>query len=1346
MKKKNRLNYFVRSIALIIVLALTGSVWAWEGMATPKLHVEGPFLKDPSGKNVLLHGWMQPTETWFNGGGRWYSNPSDWTNPSNVAGMLNYLCNAATVMSDTSPQYGRDHGWYCSFVRVNTDSIGGWTQQDGLVNPTQFDAWIQNFVVPYAAHLRSRGLYLVLSATGPINTPDNGSRNAGVVEQQRLITFWQTVANAPGVKGADNIHFELMNEPVDIESVPGNGDWGNHAPQYFQAFRDWIQPVINVIRNTGADNVIWVPTLEWQGSPHQHAQYPFTGTNCGVACHYYPAYGGVFDNPVAVQNLWDSQYKPAADQWPMIITEMFWTPYPDDPWNLVNGHTDGFGNAIKNAMDNQGNVSYIVGFLSDLLDDLSDYLLADCALSSREGAQAYFDWLPDYTSAGPTDRPRGLIATMVTGAQINLIWTAVPDALSYNIKRSTSSGGPYTTIASNIIGNSYSDTNVISEMPYYYIVSANMLSGESPNSNEASAISLHAYLMFNETSGISASDFTGNGWDGTLVDDPDWNMGKFGNAIDLDGSNDYISLPAGVIDGLTDITISTWVYLDTISTWSRIFDFGNDTGVNMYLTPRNSSGVASFAISTNAGTVLVDDHFDDGAIGTNTAGIGSGFNSWDGEWSATVTETGSNVTIHNPVHGGSRASIASKDGAAIGSGVSRFKFRGIRFAVANNTTSGTTARNCIGVKEGNAAWDYDNGLPTGFWIQFENDSLLALSGTNDGWNGTTVLFYEASDNSKTVLATWEFDTLNWDSGIPDFTPILDMTLDLGADGYSLTVEGDSITLLSGSLSNTYADAGITNELMVGYATAYVQSENPNVNISIDQIAVLDDIEEQITGTEELPVGLWKHVAVTRHGDTGVLYVDGKEIGRNSSMTLTPNSLGATTNNFIGFSQFSQAPYLDGLVDEFRIYPVALSESQVETLYNTEVPEGIPSIPSDVNATAVSISQIDLMWSPASDATNYNIKRSSTSGGPYTTIASTGATSFRDTGLLEGTTYHYVISSVNGIGESIHSMQVDVTTLAVPPAVPSGLVAIAGDGSVTLEWNANTEGDLAGYNVYRSTTSTSGYTLLNGFLLNAPEFADHTADNFSFYYYVVTAVDFDTNESGYSDEVNAVPFDSRVVQLSGTDCESGLGDWVNISGDDSHDWTIDSGGTLTPNTGPSGGADGSTWYMYLETSPGGAASVGNTAILESPEIQGCGRILTFYYHMYGIDIGTLAVDVYDGMWHNDVWSLSGQQHHSDSEAYTQALLDLRGYPGPIQIRFRAVAAGGARGDIAIDNIEVFGRPLYGDINGDGYVDAGDFSEFISYWLQEDCYWDLDGDCVITLYEFAEFAGNWMQYSQ
>jgi len=397
MEKTNQRIPITGLIATAAAVLFTASAHAYLGQSTPMLRVNGKYLETTSGQRVrLMGGWMQPTASWFNGN-RWYSDPTDWNNSSQVTPMLDYMKEVANVFSDTSPKYGKSHGWYMRFVRVNTDSIGGWTAEGGLVNSSQFNAWIQNFIVPYANHLRSRGLYLVLCATGPINTPNNGTRNCGRTEQQRLITFWQTVANASGVKNADNIMFELMNEPVEIESSPGNGDWGCGQDKYFQAFRDWIQPVINAIRNTGANNVIWVPTLEWQGSPYQHARYPFSGANCGIAAHYYPNYGGCKDNTSCHNNLWNNNYKPATDRWPMIITECFW--FPEDT-GLCQGSTAGFGNTLKNNIDTAGNVSWLIGFVGDLIVDLSQSRPSNCTLSSKQGAQAAFEWWYQYNAGG----------------------------------------------------------------------------------------------------------------------------------------------------------------------------------------------------------------------------------------------------------------------------------------------------------------------------------------------------------------------------------------------------------------------------------------------------------------------------------------------------------------------------------------------------------------------------------------------------------------------------------------------------------------------------------------------------------------------------------------------------------------------------------------------------------------------------------------------------------------------------------------------------------------------------------------------------------------------------------
>jgi endoglucanase len=229
--------------------------------------------------------------------------------------------------------------------------------------------------------------------------------------QQNLTTFWTTLANNPGLKSVDNVMFEICNEPVAIETSFGANNWGFGSAPYWQALRNFMQPIVNAIRSTGADNIIWLPSLGWQGESHGFAQYPVTGSNVGIAAHLYPAYGGVHNNAAAVQNLWNSNYKPAADLKPMIITEMMWFPNPAGGYDdLFNGTTAGFGNAAKSAIDNQGNVSYLIGFLADNLFNLVTSTPANCTLGSGQGVQAAFGWWPTYTWAAPTTGGGGPIA------------------------------------------------------------------------------------------------------------------------------------------------------------------------------------------------------------------------------------------------------------------------------------------------------------------------------------------------------------------------------------------------------------------------------------------------------------------------------------------------------------------------------------------------------------------------------------------------------------------------------------------------------------------------------------------------------------------------------------------------------------------------------------------------------------------------------------------------------------------------------------------------------------------------------------------------------------------------
>lgn len=94
----------------------------------------------------------------------------------------------------------------------------------------------------------------------------------------------------------------------------------------------------------------------------------------------------------------------------------------------------------------------------------------------------------------------------------------------------------------------------------------------------------------------------------------------------------------------------------------------------------------------------------------------------------------------------------------------------------------------------------------------------------------------------------------------------------------------------------------------------------------------------------------------------------------------------------------------------------------------------------------------------------------------------------------------------------------------PPMNPSSLSAIAEGEKVMLNWKNNPDGDLEGYNIYRSFTSGNGYTQLNSSLISTSEFTDTDVNIGETYFYVVTAVDDKDNTSGYSNEVSATPAD------------------------------------------------------------------------------------------------------------------------------------------------------------------------------------------------------------------------------
>lgn len=184
-------------------------------------------------------------------------------------------------------------------------------------------------------------------------------------------------------------------------------------------------------------------------------------------------------------------------------------------------------------------------------------------------------------------------------------------------------------------------------------------------------------------------------------------------------------------------------------------------------------------------------------------------------------------------------------------------------------------------------------------------------------------------------------------------------------------------------------------------------------------------------------------------------------------------------------------------------------------------------------------------------------------------------------------------------------------------------------------------------------------------------------------------------------------------ICGTQCTlSGI--WFNPD-DNPLDWQVRSGPTPTQNTGPDADVDGGGKYVYLETT-GSSCPAGSQARLRSgcflAEASPTGACnISFNYHMFGPDVGQLqlAVSKDGGQSWQTIWSKQGPQSPSWIKQYVTYSTYQVG--DQLQFRFTATRGSGSQGDIALDNITIYGltyqgRPqntFYADADGDGYGD-------------------------------------------
>lgn len=393
----------------------------------PRLYVSGRYLRNDAGEVVNLHGYGMTFSPFF--------NQNAWDN---------YDVRACLAWNQGQIDGMKRAGWRMDYIRMHMDPY--WSDdpdQESVryegherFSSTRFRKYLDEVFVPMVEYANGKGLYVVLRPPGvcPEQIAVGDDYNTFLKE------VWSIVSKHPKLKGNWGVMFELANEPINI--VGTDGSVGSSTMPQFESLTTFFQSVVDVIRDNGADNIIWVPGLGYQSQYSGYATYPIQGENIGYAIHVYPGWygsdaeeasselgGGMGGGYAAFQRGWDAQIMPAANIAPIMVTEMDWAPAKyDSSWGKsftgVAGGS-GFGANFKYIADNTGNVSWMLFTSTHLLVDFVDEPGTEGNYTFLNDPEAcpwpVYHWFKEYAGEAPAEGElTGLSLTGIEGDELDI--------------------------------------------------------------------------------------------------------------------------------------------------------------------------------------------------------------------------------------------------------------------------------------------------------------------------------------------------------------------------------------------------------------------------------------------------------------------------------------------------------------------------------------------------------------------------------------------------------------------------------------------------------------------------------------------------------------------------------------------------------------------------------------------------------------------------------------------------------------------------------------------------------------------------------------------------------------
>jgi fibronectin type 3 domain-containing protein len=340
-------------------------------------------------------------------------------------------------------------------------------------------------------------------------------------------------------------------------------------------------------------------------------------------------------------------------------------------------------------------------------------------------------------------------------------------------------------------------------------------------------------------------------------------------------------------------------------------------------------------------------------------------------------------------------------------------------------------------------------------------------------------------------------TLSWTANSGDYD----------ADGYRVLRGGAPLTgLLVGATTNGYLDTAVVNDTTYGYA---VQTHDTSGNWSSSSTPLATATPTDLTpppaptgvmgGRGDGRAGLaWDANPEPDLADYRVLR-DGVEIAT------------VTATNYLDLGRTNDTTYTYALVavdtHGNRSAPSATVAVTPTDLTPPDAPTGLVATRGDGRVT--------LSWTPNGepDLASYRVVRD------LVEIATvTGSTEYVDPTVTNDVQYTYTLAAVDTHGNrSVSSASVSATPTDLgAPAVPTGLVATAGDGQVSLSWTANAEADLSTYRLLRDGVQVAA--------LSGTSYVDTGLTDDTAYSWTLAAVDTHGNRSADSAPVTATPTD------------------------------------------------------------------------------------------------------------------------------------------------------------------------------------------------------------------------------